>query len=155
MKNQRRKKLINRRVQIGISATFAGVALLAILLQALLFAGAMLQAAQKLPSESQQMVSQIPDTMIRTLLISVGVILPLTFLVGILTTFRIVGPMYRFEKFLREVASGTQREPCRIREGDFFQGFCTLLNQATEPLRAPQPAHSSEEPGAGQDSDAA
>ena len=69
------------------------------------------------------------------LLVSFGMLLPLTIAVGILVTFRIAGPVYRFEKYLKQVIDGEEVGPCRIRDGDEFQELCELINQATAPLR--------------------
>jgi len=59
--------------------------------------------------------------------------IPLVF--GILLTFRLAGPIYRFEQYLRSVARGEQIGPCKIRKGDELQFLCDAINDATEPLR--------------------
>ena len=63
------------------------------------------------------------------------IFLPLTYAVGILTTFRIAGPLYRFETFLNQVLAGEKPERFRLRKGDELQDFADLLNAVTEPLR--------------------
>jgi hypothetical protein len=68
-------------------------------------------------------------------LFSFGIVLPLTIAVGVLATFRIVGPIYRFETYLRGVLRGDQLGPCKIRKGDAFGEMCTLINEVTEPAR--------------------
>jgi hypothetical protein len=67
--------------------------------------------------------------------ISAAVLLPLTLSVGIVATFRIAGPLHRFETFLRAIANGEKPADCKIRRGDELQEFCTLLNDVTAPLR--------------------
>jgi signal peptidase II len=76
-------------------------------------------------------------------------LLPLTIAVGILVTFRIAGPVYRFEQYLKSVLRGELTGPCRIRKGDEFHELCELLNQVvstlreqrTETLRLEKPEH--------------
>lgn len=91
----------------------------------------------ELPHDSTLLMEQVNGLLFRVLGISALVILPLTLVVGILTTFRIAGPIYRFEKFLESVARGERPQACRLRNGDDLVDFCELLNRVTEPLRAP------------------
>jgi hypothetical protein len=63
--------------------------------------------------------------------------------VGVLSTFRIAGPIYRFEQYLRQVVKGEAEGPCRIRDGDELWDLCDLINQATAPLRM---RHGEDEP---------
>ena len=65
-------------------------------------------------------------------------LLPATFAVGLLVTHRLIGPIYRFEKYLAQVIAGETREPCRIRKGDELVELCDLINRATEPVRERQ-----------------
>ena len=69
------------------------------------------------------------------LAVSFGMLLPLTIAIGILVTFRIAGPLYRFERFLELVIRGEQVGPCKLRNGDELQDLCDLINEATRPLR--------------------
>ena len=73
-------------------------------------------------------------------LTSAALFLPLVFAVGVLTTFRFAGPVYRFEQFLKNVIAGKAPADCRLRKGDHLQDFCQLLNQATAPLRVQEPS---------------
>ena len=70
-----------------------------------------------------------------TLWLTLGVVVPLTLGVGILASFRIAGPLYRFEVHMKQVSHGEDPGPCRIRRGDMLQGFCDQLNALTEPMR--------------------
>ena len=80
------------------------------------------------------------DEMGATLLYVIGmssiVLLPLTFVVGILTTFRIAGPLYRMELHLKKIINGEATGPCTIRKGDKLQDFVNLLNEAVGVLGA-------------------
>jgi hypothetical protein len=58
-----------------------------------------------------------------------------TLVVGILATFLVAGPLYRFEQFLRASLNGENPPDCRLRKGDELSEFCGLLNDATRHLR--------------------
>jgi hypothetical protein len=62
-------------------------------------------------------------------------LVPLTLLVGITSTHKVVGPLYRFRVYLTQLAAGERPAPCRIRQNDELQDLCELLNRATQPLR--------------------
>ena len=64
-----------------------------------------------------------------------------------LVTFRIAGPIYRFEQYLAGIAEGRQLGPCRIREGDELVELCARINEATAPLRRGQLARPGEPEG--------
>lgn len=133
---QRRKKLIQPRLQIRLILAFLGVALLALMLQFILFASTIATLAADLPQEGEILIERIPGYTVAVLFISVGVLLPLIFFVGILTTFRIAGPLYRFEQHLKAIARGEDPGVCRIRKGDELQDFCRTFNAALDRVRA-------------------
>jgi methyl-accepting chemotaxis protein len=56
-------------------------------------------------------------------------------IIVILMTHRIVGPMYRFEKYVKEIGSGRLYADLRIRKKDQFQNMADSLNKMTEDLR--------------------
>lgn len=56
-------------------------------------------------------------------------------IVVILMTHRIAGPMYRFEKYIREVGSGKLCPDLRIRKKDQFQNMVDALNKMTGDLK--------------------
>jgi hypothetical protein len=60
----------------------------------------------------------------------------LIFLIGVLTTFRIAGPLSRLETHLRSIVQGEEPGPLRLRGGDELQGVAELLNRALEVTRA-------------------
>ena len=61
-------------------------------------------------------------------------LLPATLLIGIHATFRVAGPIYRFEQHLRAVASGMHAGDCRIRRGDELHDLCDSINAAVRAL---------------------
>ena len=133
---KRRKKLIQPRLQIRLILAFLGVALLALMLQFILFASTIATLAADLPQEGEILIERIPGYTLAVLGISIGVLLPLTFFVGILTTFRIAGPLYRFEQHLKAIARGEDPGVCRIRKGGVLQEFGRTWNAALDRLRA-------------------
>lgn len=55
--------------------------------------------------------------------------------VVILMTHRIAGPMYRFERYIKEVGSGKLCPDLRIRKKDQFQNMVDALNKMTDDLK--------------------
>ena len=132
---RRTRKLIKPGIQLRLAGIFAGLSVLCLLLQWLTFSSLLSNAASAMPVGGDYLVDLVPGLLFRSLLISMAVALPLTLLVGVHATHRLTGPIYRFENYLREVASGTQLGPCKIREGDEFSELCAQINAATEPVR--------------------
>jgi hypothetical protein len=87
--------------------------------------------------------------LLEVLLFSFAVLLPSVLAIGVLLTFRVAGPIYRFERYLEDVAAGRDTGPCRIREGDQLQELCDRINAALEarPLRAQDAADPSRAEG--------
>lgn len=134
---RRRQKLIKPRLQLKLTLIFVGLSALSLLLQFVLFQSALTNVALELPNDSDLLMGATNGLLIRVLLGSFLVFLPLTFLVGVLTTFRIAGPIYRFEQFLDAVRRGNRPPNFRLRKGDELVDLASLINEATEPLRVP------------------
>lgn len=115
---------------------FLGVAAIALLLQFALFAAVLSSAAADLPEDGQILLERTTGLSLTILVISLGVLLPLCFFVGVLVTFRVAGPLYRFERHLEAIARGVDPGPCRIRKGDELQEFCGTLNAALDRVRS-------------------
>lgn len=133
---QRRDRLVRPRLQLRLILAFLGVAVMALLLQFALLACVLTTAAAELPQDGQLLLERMSSLSLAILAISLGVLLPLCFFVGVLATFRVAGPLYRFEKHLEAVARGIDPGTCRIRSGDELQEFCQVLNSALERVRA-------------------
>lgn len=133
---RRSRKLIKPRLQLKLTLTFVGLSALSLLLQFLLFQSALAEAALGLPNDSGVLLGRSTDILLRVLAASFLIFLPLTFLVGVLTTFRIAGPIYRFEQFLGAVRRGERPPDFRLRRGDQLTELAALINEATSPLRA-------------------
>ncbi len=135
LRSRRRRKLIKPGIQLRLSAIFAGVSVLCLLIQWLLFSALLVSAANDLPVGGEYLLDLIPGLLFRSILFSLVIALPLTLLAGVHATFGITGPIHRFESYLREVVRGTQLGPCKIRKGDGLGELCELINLATEPVR--------------------
>lgn len=134
-KFRRRIKLIQPRLQLKLILASMGIAALGLLFECLLFAACLAEVATYLPQDGPLLLESTPAMLRKVAFISCAGILPLVFIVGLLTTFRIAGPLYRFEVFLKSVIRGERPADCRLRKGDELTGMCELLNLATEPLR--------------------
>ena len=134
-KFQRRIKLIKPLLQLKFVGIFAGVSALGFLLQSLHVGLRLSELAASLPEGGTYLMAVMPELPIEILLVSFGMLLPLTIAVGILVTFRIAGPVYRFENYLKAVLRGEEVGPCRIRKGDEFQELCELINEVTAAQR--------------------
>jgi hypothetical protein len=132
---KRRKKLIQPRLQFRLIFTFLGVALLALLLQFILFGATISMLAQDLPQDGPLLQDHIPQYTLMVFGISLGVLLPMTLCIGVIVTFRIAGPLYRFEQHLKAIARGEDPGVCRIRREDELQEFCVTFNAALDKLR--------------------
>jgi hypothetical protein len=134
-REQRRDRLVRPRLQLRLILAFLAVAATALLLQFALFTTVVTKYAAELPQDGTLLVEQSAELSITILLISLGVLLPLCFFVGVLVTFRVAGPLYRFEKHLETVARGEDPGTCRIRKGDELHAMCDVLNRALETMR--------------------
>jgi hypothetical protein len=135
IRHPRRIKLIKPGLQLRLVAIFFGISCLGGLIQALHLGMRLSMLGNTLPEGGTYLMAQLPGLPLEIFLVSFFLLLPLTMAVGVLSTFRIAGPVYRFEKFLREVGEGSESQPCRLRKGDQLLELCALLNQATAEAR--------------------
>ena len=132
---KRRIQLIQPGLQLNLIVRFFGIALLALLLQFILFMAMLGRIASDMPGDSLETMEAATPALAWVFVTSAAVLLPLTLIVGVLATLRIAGPLHRFESFLNSIKNGDRPADCRIRRGDELQGFCKLLNETTAPLR--------------------
>lgn len=137
---RRRIRLIQPRLQLKLVLSFLGMSALALALQFLLLAAALSHIAVELPQDGPYLMEQLPSTLTWIVVLSFLICLPLTFCVGVLLTFRIAGPIYRFEQFLGSVTRGEKPADCKLRNGDELQDLCKLINEATSSVRARESA---------------
>jgi hypothetical protein len=132
---RRKRKLIEPRIQKRFVLIFLSTTALAIRVQSLVVVHLLLRVADRLPNDGIELRSELVGTLASSLSLTLLLLTPLTLVVGIASTHKIVGPLYRFRVYLTQLAAGERPQPCRIREDDELQDFCELLNRATGPLR--------------------
>lgn len=129
----RRRVLTKRSLQLRLIASFVGMSMLALIIQFMMLGLRLSELAGE--GASEEFGAELPAFLASVFAISFGVLLPLTVMVGIVTTFRIAGPIYRFEQYLGEVIRGEANGPCRIRKNDQLHDLCNLLNRGLEAAR--------------------
>jgi hypothetical protein len=132
----RRIKLINVPLQMKLTFIFVGMAAVSLLLQVLLFTKCLGDVAAMLPHDGAIFWAQMRSVFLGVFLTSTLAFLPLIFLIGVLTTFRIAGPLYRLETYLSSIVRGEEPSGLKLRQGDELQKLAELLNQALEVTRA-------------------
>lgn len=143
----RRIKIIRPRIQLRLVGSFVGLAALALLLQFLLLGQRLMATIQGLDGASGALADQVPRIILETLGFSGGILVPILFVFGILLTFRIAGPLYRFEQYLTGLARGEVTGPCKLRDGDELQSMCDLINELSAELRSRRAADAGEKAG--------
>lgn len=141
-KHKRRIKLIKPRFQNQLTLVFLGLSALGLVMQFMLFQATMSELAASLPTDGGYLVNEMNGTALRVLGISLFVILPLTYVIGVLTTFRIAGPLHRIEMHMESMKKDGYTGPCRIRKGDKLQEFVDKFNEATLSLAERDPIQS-------------
>ena len=132
---KRRVRLIRPGLQLRLILTFTGVSSLALLLQYILFMSALTETAVGLPNDGLLLMEQLNGLLFGVFLTSFGMVLPTLFVIGLIMTHRIAGPIYRFEVFFNQLLGGERPKDVTLRQGDELQEFCQLINRATAPLR--------------------
>lgn len=133
--HRRSFRLILPRVQLRLIGSMAAVAALALLLEYTLLVVAVINLANDLPHDRDLVLAQAASRLTWILGAALAVLLPVLFIVAVLVSHRFCGPIYRFEKYLRDVLSGAERGECRLRQGDDLQELCDLINRSTAAAR--------------------
>jgi len=133
---RRRRKLIRPGLQLRLSAKFLGLVVLMLSLQYTLLDSLLHRAASRMPADSGWSAEEASSIGIELLGWSALIFLPLTFLVGVVGSFRFAGPLYRFDQFLKAVIAGDRPNDIRLRAGDELQDLADLMNEATRSLRS-------------------
>ncbi len=133
---QRRRKLPKPGIQLRLIGAFCGLAILTGLVQLLLVARELVLVADRFPDGGGMLIRELPDLFARVGLLSCLLVVPATVCIGVLVTFKLAGPIYRFERYLQAVIRGEAHGPCAIRKGDELQELCDLINAALAAERA-------------------
>ena len=131
-KFKRRNKLPKPRFQLRLAGTFMALVALSLFVQTLVCGAQFAVLASRLDGSESELISALPGLLGRSLLYGSLLIVPALGIIAIYITFRMAGPIYRFEMHLRSVIAGEATRPCKIREGDHHQELCDLINGALE-----------------------
>lgn len=133
---RRRFRMIHPRLQWRLILTFFGVASLTLCLQYTLFVRAISAIAAELPEDGARVLAIAPGRLGWILALSIGVVFPIVFFVAVKTSQRVLGPLYRIEQYMKQLADGTTDAELRLRQDDELQELCELINRATASLRS-------------------
>ncbi len=136
-KNRRRSNLPNSRLQLRLVFSFLAIGLSCLIAQFVFSYYAIRELATLFPAELDgPMEKLLTETLLYQFLFASSLMVPLMVSAGILLTFRVAGPAYRMEKYLKAISEGEQLPPCKLRNGDELQPLCDNLNAAVDYLRA-------------------
>ncbi len=138
---KRRRRLIKPRLQLKLIGAFAGMSALGFLLQYILLAKELSDLALAMPEGGEILAAKAFGLLLGVLGVSFGLLFPLTLAVGVVLTFRIAGPIYRFERYLEGIARGEEIAPCSIRHDDELHELCDRINSAVRFLSAERTPH--------------
>jgi methyl-accepting chemotaxis protein len=105
---------------------------------------AIAERANKVQAQEQQLLSQSAAlaskrrTLIRTLAVGLSALVIFLGIAAIIITHRIVGPIFKMKRLLREVGDGKLTPPGKLRKGDELQDFFEVFAQMVDKLRARQ-----------------
>lgn len=128
---RRRVKLIDKPLQLQMVGAFLSVGALAGLFQLAVMGNAMLTLSNDIGARAEPLMEFAPLYLARTLVITLILVMPASFGLGIHITHHVAGPAYRMRMYLEEVARrGAPDRPCKVRDKDELQDVCALLNDA-------------------------
>lgn len=138
--NFRKKFLINPRFQIIFMIFMGGISFIAVAI----FYCANLSFFWKfqkmgidlgLPAGSPffRYLNQQQSLMRQVALITSVILCVVIFIVGLLFSHRICGPLYRVEKHMRSIGAGEKMTPLKFRKGDFFPEIASAFNSMVPP----------------------
>jgi len=132
----RKKKLINSGLQLKMIAAFLFLSCISALFQVTLLNRSIMSLSSLMETDGDVLLSELPSLLVSNMVLTLGVLLPMMLLVGILITHRIAGPIYRFEQHLGAIARGEEPGDCVIREDDELHSLCEVINRAVEQLKS-------------------
>lgn len=132
---RRKRKFIKPEIQrswIMMTMLTVGVTVVA---QAILIVYLLTRIATQMQNDGEAVLALMPQYLTLCLGLTILFYAPFFVLVSVLMSFRIAGPVYRLEAYLRQVIAGEKPPDCRLRTGDQLKELCGLINSATAPLR--------------------
>ena len=135
-KFRRRKNLILPGLQLRVTFVFLMTSATMMSIMGLL----LIRALMTTPELPQSAFDAVLPSVAEAFLVSLALMVPVTLMIGVLTTFVFAGPLYRMKRFLTETVNGEKPDDCFLRWHDELQDFAKLLNEATVPMRERVPA---------------
>lgn len=139
MTRQRKLRLVDRNLQVGLTGSFIAIAAVGAVLQAVLLSRSI--DALLASGDVEAVRTQVPALLMRNLLVTVPAVAASMWVFGILLTHRVAGPLHRLERHLEALAAGEPTQDCTLRVDDELQGLCEKLNVAVERLRSRDATH--------------
>ncbi|MEM1451797.1 MAG: hypothetical protein AAF726_16095 [Planctomycetota bacterium] len=132
--HKRKRKLVNKPLQIKLIATFTVIGATCALFQVVLVNFGLLEVAKSISAGGSELLEETRWMMLRVTAWTLGALVPLMACIGIAATHRIAGPAYRMTMHLQDIADGGPVRPCKIRKDDEMHELCEALNAALERL---------------------
>ncbi|MBN1420881.1 MAG: methyl-accepting chemotaxis protein [Planctomycetes bacterium] len=133
--HSRRKQLIKPGSQLRIIAYAVLVALVALLLNLSLLIFGLESAFSAVPGADPELQDGLRLAVLKYSLFSAGLVVPLATCLGVVVSFQIFGPVYRFEQFVEQMANGDLSKDCRLRRGDDLGGLESKINAMVARMR--------------------
>lgn len=130
--SQRKNQMILPGFQLRLAAKFVCLSLSALLCQ-FLFMGILLTNVMRGFPVAESLLPEVPSIVFKTVLFTAVLQIPLLCM-GLILTFRVAGPVYRFETYLRALARGEHGGPCSIRGEDEFSSLNEAINEVAARL---------------------
>ena len=128
---KRKKKLIDSTLQLRLIATVLCISCITSLFQVVLLNRSLLDLSARLPRTGQVVLAEVPSILLTNVMVTLLVLVPLSFGVGLLATHRIAGPIWRMQRYLDDISErGSSKGLVQLRERDEFQSFAHSLNRA-------------------------
>lgn len=131
---KRKKKLIDKSLQLKMITIFTAIGCTCALFQVVLVNNGLLQIARSAPSGGDIILKEARGMMLQNTAWTLGAMIPLMTCIGIVLTHRVAGPAYRMKQHCLAIAAGEPVKKCSIREHDELQDLCNALNAAIEHL---------------------
>ena len=130
-----RTRIIKAGLQLKLVGTFVGLACASSMFQVVVLNRSMMSLVRQSSDSVDHLLARVPGVLSNNILLTLGTLVPLMVVVGIIITHKIAGPAYAIEKYLREIAvGGRPSRPCTIRAGDELGSLCAAVNAAVSKL---------------------
>lgn len=130
VKYKRRKKLIDKALQLKLVGVFTAIGCTCALFQIVLINNGLLEIARVTPNAGPEILGRARGMMLTNVLWTLGAMVPLMACIGIVLTHRIAGPAFRMTRHMNEIAQGAPVTECWVRKEDELQDLCAAMNAA-------------------------